>query len=191
MVFPDGWAKPNAADEVTGVSPNRGVVVQLRGTKRSAAEAARRSLAQDGVQTGATSTGTIHGNRAVTAEFASRGGQNESVRRVVTFIDYGRATWGILSYTRADQTASLSPAFSRSRESSQRLTHPAALAVQPLCIRIDRAPRAMSLQQFNSEMSSTIPLAELALLNGLDETSQSRAGQPIKRVTGTVMAHAN
>jgi predicted Zn-dependent protease len=191
MVFPDGWATQNAADAVTAVSPDRDAVVQLRGAEGSAAEAARRFLAQDGVQGSAPSTATIHGNRAVTAEFAVRGGENESLRGIVTFIEYGGATWGILSYTLADRFASYSPAFSRSRESFQRLTDPAALAAQPLRIRIDRAPRAMSLQQFHSEMPSSIPLAVLALINGLDETSQLRAGQPIKRVTGTVMARAN
>jgi predicted Zn-dependent protease len=191
MVFPDGWAKQNAADAVTAVSPNRDAVVQLRGAEGSAAEAARRFVAQDGVQAGPPSTGTIHGNRAVTAEFAARGGQNESIRGMVTFIEYGGATWGILAYTLADRFASYSPAFFQSRDSFQRLTDPAALAAQPLRVRIDRAPRAMSLQQFNSEMPSSIPLAELALINGLDESAQLRAGQSIKRVTGTVVARAH
>lgn len=189
--FPDDWAKQNAADAVTAISPNRDAVIQLRGAQGSAAEAARRFLGQDGVEAGDLSTGTIHGNPAVTAEFAAQGGQNESVRGIVTYIEYGGATWGILSYTVADQFASYSLAFSRSRDSFQRLTEPAALAAQPLRLRIDRAPRAMSLQQFNSEMPSSIPLAELAIINGLDETAQLRAGQPIKRVTGTVMAHAS
>lgn len=187
LAFPDGWAKQNAADAVTAISPNRDAVIQLRGAQGSAAEAARRFLAQDGVQAGAPSARTIHGNPAVTAEFSARGGQNESVLGIVTFIEHGGATWGMLAYTVADRFASYGSAFSRSRDSFQRLTDPEALAAQPLRMTIDRAPRAMSLQQFNSEMPSTIPLAELALINGLDETSQLHAGQPIKRVTGTVM----
>ena len=192
LEFPDGWAKQNAADAVTAISPNRDAVIQLRAAQGSAADAARRFLEQDGLQAGPPpSTGTIHGNRAVTAEFAAQGGQNESVRGIVTFIEYGGATWGILAYTVADRFASYSPAFSRSRDSFQRLTDPAALAAQPLRVRIDEAPRAMSLQQFNSEMPSSIPMGELALINGLDETAQLRAGQLIKRVTGTVMSGGN
>ena len=191
LAFPDGWATQNAADAVTAISPNRDAVIQLRGAQGSAAEASRRFLGQDGLQAGASSTGTIHGNRAVTAEFSAQGGQGESVRGIVTFIEYGGATWGILSYSVADRFASYSPAFSRSRDSFDRLTDPAALAAQPLRVRIERVPRAMSLQQFNSEMPSSIPLAELALINGLAETAQLRAGQAIKRVTGTVMTRAN
>ena len=188
LEFPDGWAKQNAADAVTAISPDRDAVIQLRAAQGSAAEAARRFLEQDGLQAGAPATGTIHGNRAVTAEFSAQGGQNESLRGIVTFIEYGGATWGILGYTVADRFASFSPTFSRSRESFQRLTDPAALAAEPLRVGIDRVPRAMSLQQFNSELPSSIPLAELALINGLDEAAQLRAGQLIKRVTGTVMS---
>ena len=191
LAFPDGWAKQNAADAVTAISPNRDAVIQLRGAQGSAAEAARRFLDQDGLQAGASSSGTIHGNRAVTAEFGAQGGQNESVRGIVTFIEYGGATWGILSYSVADRFASYGQAFSRSRDSFQRLTDPAALAAQPLRMRIVQAPRAMSLQQFNAEMPSSIPLAELALINGMAETAQLRAGQAVKRVTGTVMPRAN
>jgi predicted Zn-dependent protease len=191
LAFPDGWTRQNAADAVTAISPDRDAVIQLRGAEGSATEAARRFRDQDGLQAGAPSTGTIHGSRAVTTEFTAQGGQNESIRGFVTFIEYGGATWGILAYTVADRFASYSPAFTRSRDSFERLTDPVALAAQPLRMRIDRAPRAMSLQQFNSEMPSSIPLAELALINGLDETAQLRAGQPVKRVTGTVMARAN
>lgn len=187
LTFPDGWATQNAADAVTAISTDRDAVIQLRAAEGSAAEAARRFLAQEGLQGGAPSTGTIHGNRAVTAEFSAQGGPDESVRGIVTFIEYGGATWGILSYSAAERFASYRPAFVRSRDSFERLTDPAALAAQPLRLQIERAPRAMSLQQFNSEMPSSIPLAELALINGLDETAQLRAGQAVKRVTGTVM----
>lgn len=191
LQFPDGWARQNAADAVTAISTERDAVIQLRGAQGSASEAARRFLDQDGLQSGGPSTGSVHGNRAVTVEFSTQGSPTESVRGVVTFIEYGGSTWGILAYSTAERFASYGAAFARSRDSFERLTDPAALAAQPLRMRIDRAPRAMSLQQFNSEMPSSIPLAELALINGLDETAQLRAGQLVKRVTGTVMARGN
>jgi hypothetical protein len=46
-------------------------------------------------------------------------------------------------------------------------------------VRVDKAPGAMSLQQFNAQLPSTISLAELALINGLDESAQLRSGQSI------------
>jgi predicted Zn-dependent protease len=185
--FPDGWATQNATDAVTAISPNGDAIVQLRGATGSAAEAARNFLEQEGVQSSSPSTGSINGNRAVSAEFAAQISQQESVRGVVTFIEFGGATWGILGYSVADRFSTYSAAFLQTRNSFDRLTDPTALAAQPLRIRIDHAPRAMSLQQFNSERCSSIPLAELAVINGLDETAQLRAGQAVKRVTGSPM----
>jgi predicted Zn-dependent protease len=104
---------------------------------------------------------------------------------VVTFIEYGGATWGILGYSVAEQFNGYRSAILASSGSFQRLTDPVALAAQPMRLSIVNAPRAMSLQQFNTQMPSGISLAELALINGLDETAQLRAGQTLKRVTGT------
>jgi predicted Zn-dependent protease len=184
LAFPEGWATQNAVDAVTGISPTRDAVIQLRGAQGSAAEASRRFLGQEGLRSGNPSTGTIHGNRAVTAEFSAESDQGP-VRGIVTFIEYGGATWGILGYTAADRYAGYSPAFLRSLNSFDRLTDPVALAVQALRLRIEHAPRAMSLQQFNTERPSSISLAELAVINGMDESAQLRAGQAVKRVTGT------
>ena len=69
--------------------------------------------------------------------------------------------------------------------SFDRLTDPVALAVQPLHVRLDKAPRAMSLAEFNAQLPSSIALAELALINGMDENTPLRAGQLMKRVIGT------
>jgi predicted Zn-dependent protease len=80
------------------------------------------------------------------------------------------------------------PAFQRSINSFDRLTNLAALAVQPLRLRIDAAPQAMSLSQFHAQLPSSISLAELALINGIPEGAQLRAGESMKRVIGTPMA---
>ena len=55
----------------------------------------------------------------------------------------------------------------------------------PLQMRIDRAPRAVSLR--DSEMPSMA--AAFALINGLAETAQLPAGQPVKQVAGSSRAH--
>lgn len=186
LTFPQGWATQNASDAVTAMSPDRDAVIQLRGAQGSAAEAASRFLAQEGLQPGERSSGTIHGNPAVTAEFSAPSDQGGSVRGSVTFIEYGGATWSILGYTVAERFGAYGSAFQRTAQSFDRLTDAAALAVQPLRIRVEATPRAMSLQQFNAERASSIPLAELAMINGMAETAQLHAGQRIKRVTGTV-----
>jgi len=127
----------------------------------------------------------VHGNRAVTGEFTAQNDQGGSVRGVATFIEYGGATWGIMGFTVADRFAAYSSAFRGTLGSFERLTDPAALAVQPLRMQIVPAPRAMTLQQFNVQLPSSISLVELAIINGLAEGSQLRSGQLVKRVIGT------
>ena len=41
----------------------------------------------------------------------------------------------------------------------------------------------MTLAQFNTQYPSSIPLDEVALINGLATTSQLQSGQSVKRVT--------
>ena len=43
----------------------------------------------------------------------------------------------------------------------------------------------MSLTEFQGQWPSSISLAELALINGVSEAAQLRAGQSVKRVIGT------
>jgi predicted Zn-dependent protease len=183
--FPTGWATQNAADAVTAVSSSQDALIQLRSASGSAAEAANGFFAQEGLQAGAQSRGTVHGNPAVTGEFTAQDDQGGSVRGIATFIEYDGATWGIMGFTVADRFATYSSAFRGTLGSFERLTDPAALAVQPLRMRIVPAPRAMTLQQFNAQLPSSIPLAELAIINGLAESSPLRLGQLVKRITGT------
>jgi len=110
------------------------------------------------------------------------------VRGIAAFFEYGAATWRTLTYTTAARYDAWKPAFQQSINSFDRLTDPVALAVQPLRLRIDAAPRAMSLAQFHAQLPSSISLAELALINGIPEGAQLLAGQSIKRVIGTPTA---
>lgn len=183
--FPAGWSTQNASDAVTAVSSAQDALIQLRSAAGSAADAANKFFTQEGLQAGPRSQAMVNGNRAVTGEFTAQNDQGGSVRGVATFIEYGGATWGIMGFTVADRFAAYSSAFRGTLGSFERLTDPAALAVQPLRMQIVPAPRAMTLQQFNVQLPSSISLVELAIINGLAEGSQLRSGQLVKRVTGT------
>ena len=185
LEFPNGWTTQNASDAVTGVSAAQDALIQLRAAQGNAADAAKNFFGQQGLQAGITTQSTIHGNRAISGEFTAQNDQGGAVRGIATFIEYGSGTWQITAYTPAERFASYSAIFQRSINSFDRLTDPAALAVQPMHIRIDKAPRAMSLQQFNTQLPSGISLAELALINAVEEGAQLQAGQSIKRVIGT------
>jgi predicted Zn-dependent protease len=183
--FPEGWQTNNGRNAVAGVSADQDALIELSGAQGSAAEAARAFAGQEGLQAGTSSQSTIHGNRAVSVPFTAQSDQSGSVRGVATFIEYGGATWGVTAFSVADRFAAYGAAMQRTVDSFDRLTDAIALAVQPLHLRVERAPRAMSLQQFNAQLPSSISFAELAIINGLDEGAQLRSGQQIKRVVGT------
>jgi predicted Zn-dependent protease len=185
--FPDGWKTQNAADAVAAISPDQTAIIELRGAQGSAVDAARTFFGQQGIVSGTQSRGVIHGNPVVSAEFTAADGQGGSVQGIAAFFEYGAATWRTLTYTTLAKYESWKGVFQRSINSFDRLTDPVALAVQPMRLRIETTSRAMSLAEFHGQWPSTMTLAELALINGVSETAQLRAGQLIKRVTGTPM----
>lgn len=185
--FPDAWQTQNAADAVAAISPDQTALVELRGAQGTAIDAARIFFSQQGMVAGEYSRGTIAGNPVVSAEFTAPDGQGGSVKGIAAFFEYGAATWRTLAYSTAGRYDAWKPAFQQSINSFDRLTDPVALAVQPMRLRIDAAPRAMTLSQFHAQLPSSISLAELALINGVLEGAQLRAGQSMKRVIGTPM----
>jgi predicted Zn-dependent protease len=104
------------------------------------------------------------------------------VRGVATFIEDGANTYRILAYATTAKFASYAPAFDSASSSFGRLTDPRALAAKPMRVKIEAVPAAMTLEEFNARSPSSIPLDELALINGLEKGSALVAGQLVKCV---------
>ena len=54
--------------------------------------------------------------------------------------------------------------------------------VEPLRVKVERVPRAMTLDQFNQQYPSKVSVEELAVINNVERNTQLRSGQMIKRV---------
>lgn len=188
--YPDGWKTRNTNDAVTAVSSAQDAMMQLRGAQGTAVAAAQAFFAQEGLTAGPQSRATVHGLSTVRGEFTAKAEGGAEVRGVAMFVEYGGATWNVTAYTAADKFATYLPAFERSVASFARLTDAAALAVQPHLMRIVAAPRAMTLTQFNTTLPSSIPIAELAMINGMDAQASLRTGQLVKRVLGAPLPRA-
>ncbi len=182
--FPEGWKTRNGSDAVVGVSSAQDALIELRGAAGSAAQASQKFFAQQGLQAGNVSQGTIHGFPSLTGEFSAQTDQG-TIRGIATFLEYGSTTYQITGYTTSDRFSSYGAVFQRSIASFDRLTDRNALTAQPMRIRLDRAPRDMTMDQFNTQFPSSIPLDELALINGIGKASQLRTGQTVKRVVGS------
>ena len=75
LQFPDGWKTRNASDAVTGMSAAQDALIEFRAAQGTASVAAQSFFSQQGLQAGAQSQGTIHGNRAVSGEFTAQSDQ--------------------------------------------------------------------------------------------------------------------
>jgi predicted Zn-dependent protease len=187
ITFPDGWKTQNTPTAVVAVSPQQDALVQLGlAGKASPEQAANQFLSQQGIQRGRTSNEQINGLPAVSSYFQAQADQGQ-VEGLVVFVSYRGTTYGILGYTPAGKLGNYDQAFRRTISSFRELNDPQAINVQPARIELVRVDQPMSLQEFNQKYPSTVPLAELAVINGLQgPNDQLRPGQTYKRVTGGI-----
>ena len=180
--FPTGWQTQNQPSAVIAVSQNQDAIAELSIAQGSAAAAAQQFFGQQGLQSSAPTRGSLNGNTAVSAEFSATTESNGTVRGVGTFVEYGGSTYRVLSYTLADRYSQYLSAFQRVHGSFNRLTDQRALAIQPMRIKLERVPRAMTLTEFNQQYPSVIPINQLAIANGMAPATSLSSGQLVKRV---------
>ena len=74
-----------------------------------------------------------------------------------TFVGFEKTVFMILGYGTQQSWSGYASTVASSVESFDRLTDPAALAVQPLRVKIVKVPRAMTIEQFAKEYPSAVP----------------------------------
>lgn len=183
VAFPQGWATQNLPQAVTAVSPRQDAVMQLVLAEGAASpEAAAQRFFAQGVQQGQTGRETVNGLPAVVGYFRAQT-QQGVVDGVAAWISYGGRVYQVISYTGSGQLGAYDALFRQTVGSFAQLTDARALAVQPSRIRVVRVDRRMTLAEFNQRYPSTIPLAELAIANGVaDGNAVLEAGTQAKRV---------
>lgn len=184
MDFPTGWKTQNTTASVAAISPAQDAVIQmtLAGNK-APADANTEFFTQQGVRALQTNRTSINGFPAVSSAFEAQTDQGV-VRGVVTWISYGGNTYQILGYTPAAKINSYDQAFLATASSFRQLTDQAALNVQPKRVQLVRLPRALTLEQFYQQYPSTVPIADIALMNALQPGQTIAAGTTVKRVVG-------
>jgi predicted Zn-dependent protease len=183
--FPDDWKKQNLPQAVVAVSPNQDAIIQLGlAGEASPQQAARQFLSQQGVQAGEGSTASINGLPAASSYFQAQTEQGQ-IEGVVSFISHGGQTFGLMGYTPAGKFGNYGREFENTIRSFSELRDPSKINVQPARVEVVKIPRQMTLEQFNSQYPSTIPIEQLAIINELEgPSSVVPAGQMVKRVVG-------
>lgn len=184
LQFPSGWKTQNQTAAVVGVSAQQDAIVQLSlAPDETPSQLLRKFIGQQGIQSGQASTASVNGFTAASAAFVANTEQGE-IGGVIAFLADGGTTYQLLGYTGAQQRTAYDPMFRQWINSYRRLTDSRALAVQPAHLSLVKVPSSMSLSEFNRRYPSSIPLAELAMINGVAENATLTAGMTVKRVEG-------
>jgi predicted Zn-dependent protease len=189
LTFPEGWKTQNGADAVVAMSPQQDAIIQLGlAGKTAPQQAVQQFLSQQGVQAGNTSSTSINGLPAASGYFQAQSDQG-AVQGLVTFVSYNGNTYGLLGYTPSGKLSQYDGVFRQTMSSFGQLQNQAALNVKPARVELVKLPREMTLEQFNAQYPSSIPITELAIINEIaSPTTPIPAGQTVKRVTGGVKA---
>ena len=180
--FPNGWKTQNQATAVVGVSPQEDAIVVLATAGSTAPnQALNEFMSQQGVQSQGGSSGSINGLSAASGTFTANT-EDGVLAGNVAFVSLDGRTFRLLAYTPQQAYGSYRGVFAQSLSSFRRLTDPAALAVQPVRIHLVRLPRAMTIAQFHQAYPSTIPVEQVALINGVDAAATLPSGMLVKRV---------
>jgi predicted Zn-dependent protease len=187
LTFPNGWQVQNTPQAVAGMSPNQDAIIQLTlAGQGSPQQAAQQFLSQQGIQAGQSSTASINGLPAASSYFQAQTDQGV-IQGIVSFISYGGQTFGLMGYTPSGKLSSYDQLFQAAIRSFSQLQDPAKLNVQPAKVELIKLDRQMSLQQFNTQYPSSIPIEELAIINEIEDASTPlQAGRMVKRVTGGI-----
>jgi predicted Zn-dependent protease len=183
--LPPGWPSQNTDQALVALTPEKDGILELTGEGNVPPGQAMQKLStNEEIQLGQARSITINGNPASQATFSSQT-DNGELRGVVTYLAYNGNTYRILGYCGVDKINSYQPVFLKSTGSFRKLTDPTALNVQPARVKIETVPRAMTLEEYNQQYPSSIPLEQLAIINGIASASDKLvAGQKVKRVVG-------
>jgi predicted Zn-dependent protease len=182
VAFPQGWATQNLPQSVSAQSPRQDAVMQLTLSPDATPEDAARRFFAQGVQQGQTTRETVNGLPAVLGYFRAQT-QQGVVEGLASWISYGGRVYQVVAYTPGGQLAAYDRVFRQSVGSFAALTDPQALAVQPSRLRVVRLDRRMTLAEFNQRFPSAVPVAELAIINGVaDASAVLESGSQAKRV---------
>lgn len=185
ITFPTGWKTANMPDAVVAGSPDNGAQIQLVPGQGTPAQTLQGFLGQQGIVVGQSGQTTINGIPAVIASFTA---QTESgaisglamslSHQNTTYLIYGIMAQQVASQRGAEVEASI--------RSFRPLNDPALINVQPARVEIVTLPSAMNGTQFLQRFPSTIPEAQVLIINGIQAASTLPRGALMKRVVGGI-----
>lgn len=184
--LPSGWSGANEKSRVVALHPERIAQVELTlAVERTAEEAARVFLAQEGLTAGESRRASLGGLTAVQADFTVPRPNATAIVGGASFVEHSGRVFRLLAVALEDKAPAVRDAMRGYLGSFARLTDRRRLTVEPQRIRVVELERPISLAAFHRELATAATLEELALLNGVaDPDATLPAGTLLKRLDG-------
>jgi len=184
--FPHGWTGANEKSRVVALHPDKIAQVELTlAVEKSASEAARAFLAQEGIEAGTPRRAGMNGLQAVQADFSV---PRENASKLVggaAFVELGGRVFRLLAVAIDEKAAAARPATSGFLRGFSRLTERRRLEVAPQRVRLVEITRDTTLAEFERRYPSDARPEIVALINGVDgPESVLAAGTLAKRIEG-------
>lgn len=182
--FPAGWRRQNLAQAVIAMNPTEDAILQLTLVQASSPRAAADAFfSENQLDEDASSSASINGLPAETRYFTVAT-QQGTIKGLVAYVSYRGNIYQLLGYATLGAFTRARPVVTDAIESFRPETDPAVLSIQPARIELVRLPRAMTVREYNRRYPSTIPIEQLALINGVHVGDTLGRGLLVKRVTG-------
>jgi predicted Zn-dependent protease len=183
FTFPTGWKTQNSASAVVGASAQGDAQISLELAGTGSPQAAlSQFLGQQGITVVGSTNTPINGLTAAVGQFSAALEDGSRLAGYAAFIQLDGTTYRLLAITPSQLIQSYDGAFRGTIGSFARLTDPRALAVTPMRVRLVTLPRAMTLAQFYAQYPSTVPVEQIALINGIAASETIPSGTMVKRV---------
>ncbi len=166
--FPTGWQTANQTAAVVAGSPSEDALAALSiETGVTSVDSAYRAFAaSNGITASSPRRGQVGGLSAITAGFRATSDQGELVGEA-TFLVHRGTVYRILGYGSAAGFRTHGASLRETAQSFAPVTDRAVLDRQPMRVSIVRLRRETPLDRFMASTPSSIPLEQLALINGI------------------------
>ena len=174
--FPGGWRTQNQRAAVVGISQEQDAMLQLTlAGVATAAEAQTAFFAGQGIQRGNAWRSNINGKRTASSYFRVVS-QQGTLDGLAAWIEHNDSVFQLLAYSPNTQWPGYKGAIENALLSFNQVTDRRVLDVQPARLRIVRAPRSQSIEQFLAAQNSSTDAQTFALINQLDPGAGVRSG---------------
>lgn len=181
---PRGWSGINQKQAVVWQSPRQDALFGLTLAQgRSPRAAADAFFQQQGIRAVSGFAGGPRGLDAVATAFETTDPQNP-IQGAVTFLAFGDRVFQLVGYSRPATWRGVEGEIARAMASFGPLESRRDRNVEPMRMTLVTLDRPMTLRDFDRSHPSSIPLAELAVINHVREDIRLEAGQRVKRVVG-------